>query len=104
MCGNKGGNRHGQFREMADDPIGLEFGHRTLAVAEIDGNNRDAGRACGENISYGISDHYSALHCSARSRDRASENFRSRFLDAEGVGAANSCKPNAEPELIEQEY
>ena len=81
---------------MTDGPVGLKFGNRALAVAKVDRDDRDTGRACGANIGNGISNHDGVLRRAPCGGDSSPQNFGIRFLNAEGVPAADRCEPVCE--------
>ena len=85
-------NGCGKVCKSADYPVGGKLGRRDLGIAEVDCDDRDIGSAGGGDIGAGISHHDRPTYVSTGSFDRAAQNLRIGFRNAEGVWAANGCK------------
>ena len=89
---------------MADDAVWPEFGHGAFAIAEVDGDDRDTGRARGADVDGGIANHDRALRAASGGRDRAAQDFRIGLLNAEGILSADRLEAAGNFEFFEQQY
>src|SRR5487761_2051177 len=89
---------------MADYAVRTVFGHRTLTVAEVDGNDGNAGRARSSDIGRGIANHDRVRRASAGCRDGPPQYLRIGVLQAERVLSADRREAVGEVELLEQQH